>query len=226
MADRLAPRVAARGFDTFLDYYYFLKYDPRGAEEWDHVMDALSVPETYFWREVDQIRAIVDHVVPELVASLAGRVLRIWSVPCASGEEPLTLAMLLEHCGWFQRAPIEIHAGDASPAALRRAAQGVFRDRALRALPRRVQATILPADATAAGASTGAARARPQLAAVQPGLDRRRSRCCGTAHIVFCRNVFIYFSDDVVRRVVDQLADVHPRPRRICASAHPSRCCD
>ncbi len=135
MADRLAPRVAARGFDTFLDYYYFLKYDPRGAEEWHHVMDALSVPETYFWREVDQIRAIVDHVVPELVAQPRRPLLRIWSVPCASGEEPLTLAMMLEQCGWFQRAPIEIHAGDASPAALRRAAQGVFRDRALRALP-------------------------------------------------------------------------------------------
>ena len=55
-ADRLAPLVVERGFDSFLDYYYLLKYDEDAAAEWERVMDALSVPETYFWREIDQIR--------------------------------------------------------------------------------------------------------------------------------------------------------------------------
>ena len=135
LADRLAPRVADCGFETFLDYYYYLKYDPEAAEEWHHVMDALSVPETYFWREIDQIKAVVDHVLPKLAVQLSGRPLRIWSVPCASGEEPLTLAMLLEQCGWFERLPIELRAGDASRAALNRAQAGLYRERAFRTLP-------------------------------------------------------------------------------------------
>src|SRR4051812_43510527 len=132
-ADRLAPLVLERGFDSFLDYYYLLKYDADAAEEWRRVMDALSVAETYFWREIDQLRAVVDQLVPALAAT--GRTVRIWTVPCASGEEPLTLAMLLEEAGWFDRAAIEIHASDASPAALARARAGRYRERAFRSLP-------------------------------------------------------------------------------------------
>ena len=83
-ADRLAPLVTGRGFDTFLDYYYYLKYDPTAADEWPRVMDALAVPETYFWREIDQLRAVVDVIVPSLAQQLM-RPVRIWSVPCATG---------------------------------------------------------------------------------------------------------------------------------------------
>src|SRR4051794_27009197 len=99
LADRMAPLVVARGFRSFLDLYYLLKYDAAAAPAaWRQVMDALSVPETYFWREVDQVRAIVCRVVPELVRRGA-RSLRIWSAPCATGEEPLTIAMALNEAG-------------------------------------------------------------------------------------------------------------------------------
>jgi chemotaxis methyl-accepting protein methylase len=120
-----------RGFPSLLDYYYLLKYDAAAAEEWGRVFDALAVPETYFWREVDQVRAIVQHVVPDLVRTLGGRPLSIWSIPCASGEEPLSIAMMLDQEGWFARTPIEIHGSDASPAAIDRARRGVYRDRVL-----------------------------------------------------------------------------------------------
>ena len=96
LTDRLAPLLVQRGFGSFLDYYYLLKYDPAGEAEWPRIMDALAVSETYFWREIDQLRAIVGTVVPRLVERLRGAPLQIWSVPCASGEEPLTVAMLLE----------------------------------------------------------------------------------------------------------------------------------
>jgi hypothetical protein len=99
----MAPLVVERGFRSFLDLYYLLKYDEvSAAEAWRHVLDALSVPETYFWREMDQIRAIVCRVVPELARRGAGGI-RIWSAPCASGEEPLTIAMALNEAGWFDR---------------------------------------------------------------------------------------------------------------------------
>jgi chemotaxis protein methyltransferase CheR len=109
--------VVARGLGSFMDYYYLLKYSDDAAE-WERVMDALSVQETYFWREIDQIRAVVTELVPKLTEELRGRPLRIWSAPCATGEEPLTLAMMLQEDGWFARAPIEIVGSDASRAAI------------------------------------------------------------------------------------------------------------
>jgi chemotaxis protein methyltransferase CheR len=221
LADRLAPRVAACGFESFLDYYYFLKYDPAAAGEWLAVMDALSVPETYFWREIDQVKAVVDHVVPSLVEGLDGRPLRIWSVPCASGEEPLTLAMVLDESGWFNRADIEIHAGDASTAILDRARRGVYRERSFRALPLPLRQRYF--EPTEGGWRVDAALHRRVRTwqrlnlAVPDDLEVMRQ-----SHIVFCRNVFIYFSDSVVRRVVDRLATLLATPAYLCVGASES----
>src|SRR5262245_32878061 len=67
LSDRLAPLVIHRGFRSFLDFYYLLKYDDRSAAaEWLDVINALSIQETYFWREADQFRALTDHVLPAL----------------------------------------------------------------------------------------------------------------------------------------------------------------
>ena len=78
------------------------------------------------------LRAVVDRIVPQLVVDLAGRPLKIWSVPCASGEEPLTLAMLLDEQQWFARAPIEIVGSDASRAAVDTARRGRYGARSFR----------------------------------------------------------------------------------------------
>ena len=58
LIDKLSPLVIERGFNSYLDYYYLLKYDTSAPVEWQNVMNALSVQETYFWRELDQVRAL------------------------------------------------------------------------------------------------------------------------------------------------------------------------
>ena len=98
-------------------------------------MDALSVPETYFWREMDQIRALVDLLIPGYVAAHRGKPVEIWCAACASGEEPLSIAMALAEAGWFERAEFRIYASDASQAALDRARSGFYRERSFRVLP-------------------------------------------------------------------------------------------
>ena len=100
LADKLSARVVECGFHSFLDYYYFLKYDPEAVAEWQRVMDALAVQETYFWREMDQVHALVEVLVPEYFAAGRREPLRIWSAACATGEEPLTIAMALHEAGW------------------------------------------------------------------------------------------------------------------------------
>ena len=64
LAEKLSPLAVACGFGNFLDYYYLLKYGPDADQQWPCVMDALSVQETYFWREMGQIHALVNHLLP------------------------------------------------------------------------------------------------------------------------------------------------------------------
>jgi len=219
VADRLAPRVVARGLDSFMDYYYLLKYEA-APDEWLHVMDALAVNETFFWREIDQLRAVVNVIVPRLADSLRGGPLRIWSIPCATGEEPLTLAMLLEEARWFDRLEIEIIGSDASPSAIERARAGRYGQRSFRNLPASMREKYF---VESDGQST-----------VVPELQRRVSYDVvnlmatdqvvrhASASIVICRNVFIYFSDRSIRRALDTFERTMPSPGFLCVGASES----
>ena len=221
LAERMAPLVVARGFRSFLDLYYLLKYDESSATEaWQTVMDALSVPETYFWREFDQVRAIVCKVIPEL-ARQHPRGIRIWSAPCASGEEPLTLAMAINEAGWFNRLPIEIHGSDGSPAAIAKARAGQYRPRSMRALPQELVERYF----TDTG---GLYTPIPELSAritswsVVNLLAPEEVAPHARAPIVFCRNAFIYFSPAAIKRVVEQLGTLMPSPGYLCVGAAES----
>ena len=220
MADRLAPLVTARGFGSFLDYYYLLKYDADGAAEWDRVLDALSVPETYFWREVDQLRAIVDVMIPELAARLA-RPIRIWCVPCATGEEPLSLAMMLDMAGWFDRAHIELRASEASPALLELARRGLYRERSMRNLSDEVRERYFTREGERWRISeTLRSRVTSWMRVNLMAFDETAP--FASADVILCRNVFIYFSESAVRQVVDVFADRMPIPGYLCVGAAES----
>src|ERR1043165_7222878 len=133
MLDKLQEPARARNCHSLLDYYYLLKYDENGQGEWERVIDALSVQETYFWREMGQIRVLVEVLIPQWFKNHS-EPLRIWSAACATGEEPYSIAIALQEAGWADR-PIQIVASDASAAALAKARQGIFRERSFRSLP-------------------------------------------------------------------------------------------
>ena len=221
LAERVAPLVVERGFRSFLDLYYLLKYDePAARVVWRQVMDALSVPETYFWREMDQIRAVVCYVVPELVRRGAG-VIRIWSAPCASGEEPLTIAMALNEAGWFDRAAIEIHGSDGSGAAIARAQAGRYRSRALRALPPALLEKYFVAEGDAFVPRAELARRVTSWSVVNLMMPEDVAPYARSP-IVFCRNAFIYFSPQAIKHVVAGLGATMPSPGYLCIGASES----
>jgi chemotaxis protein methyltransferase CheR len=219
VADRLAPLVLARGLTSFMDYYYLLKYSDDSGE-WLRVMDALAVQETYFWREIDQIRAVVNHVIPRIEAGLKGRPLKIWSAPCASGEEPLTIAMVLEESGWFDRLAIEIVGSDASPAAIAKATAGRYGGRSFRNLPPRLHDRYFTplADHWQVDPQLHRRVTYDVVNLVVPQDVARHA----ASPIIVCRNLFIYFSDRSIRTTVRAFAQSMPDPGFLCIGASES----
>jgi chemotaxis protein methyltransferase CheR len=200
MASKLSTRMLERGFDSFLDYYYLLKYDAAAGVEWGRLMDALTVRETFFWREIDHVRALVDVIVPQHAAQSPGVPLRIWSAACATGEEPLTIAMALDQAGWFERLPILLYASDISPQAIEKARRGLYTERSFRNLPPALRATYF-------SQVSGGWQVVPGLhARVHWGIANLLAADeigrLATASVIFCRNVFIYFSEAAIRKTV------------------------
>lgn len=220
LTDKLSPLVIECGFNSFLDYYYLLKYDAEGEEEWKRVADALSVQETFFWREMDQVRAVVDQIVPEYFARGAARPLRIWSAACATGEEPLSIAMALAEKHWFERAPIEIYATDASRTAIEKARRGLYRERSFRVLPPHLRERYFSQDQRSW-------RVAPELHAkirwaTANLLSDGDVGVMGLVPIIFCRNVFIYFSEEAIRKTVRGFVARMTRPGYLCVGTSES----
>lgn len=204
LLDKLSPLVIERGFSSYLDYYYLLKYDDSAPAEWQNVMNALSVQETYFWREFDQVRALTQTLVPQWQARNSGSTLRIWSAACATGEEPLTLAIALNEAGWFERASIEILASDASSKAIARASQGVYRERAFRNLPAQLRERYFEQEGSDWRVRSDIhSRIQWRVANL---IDEDQIAPLAAADFIFCRNVFIYFSESAISRVVRSFA--------------------
>jgi chemotaxis protein methyltransferase CheR len=220
LAEKLAGRVVERGFRTFLDYYYLLKYGPNAESEWPQVFDALSVQETYFWREMDQIHALSRDILPQYAASCPDQPIQIWCAACATGEEPLTIAMALWEADWLARLPIRIVASDASPAAIAKARRGVYRERSFRTLPKTLQDRYF---AQVAGGWQVAAALSSRIELYEANLMRPEEiEPFARSPFIFCRNVFIYFAPRDISRTVNLFARNMPRPGYLFVGASES----
>ena len=222
LRDRILPLAIERGFDSLLDYYYLLKYDTAAGTEWPRVMDALSVQETYFWREADHFKALASAIVPRLIERQR-RTIRIWSVPCASGEEPLSIAMALTEAGSFDDAHIEIHASDASEAALAKARGRRYGRRAFRQLPDAMREKYFTREAgkeewTVKPDLFARVNSWTRVNIVNP-LEMSALASCD---VIFCRNLFIYFTPACVREVALNFARFMPSPGHLCVGAAES----
>jgi chemotaxis protein methyltransferase CheR len=205
LGEKAALRAAEAGFESLLDYYYFLRYDEGAAREMDLLVDALVVGETYFFRELAPLETVAD-LAARAVAD--GRRPRVWSAACASGEEPLTLAMLLAERGVL--GDVDLVASDISIRALERARSGRHGPRSLRdGAPPALVSRYLRRDAD------GGVRVVPGLAERIRWrranlLDPAQVSAFAPADFILCRNVLIYFSDETAVRVVSGLADAMP----------------
>lgn len=221
LADKLSPRIVACGFDSFLDYYYLLKYDDASQVEWKHVMDTISVQETFFWREIDQIEALVNVLVPEYFATQPRIPLRIWSAACATGEEPLTIAMALNEAGWFERTTIEIYASDGSQSAINKAKTGIYRERSFRNLSPILRAKYFQHQEDDKWQVIPQLHHRIKWNIANLMVESEISYLA-TSSIIFCRNVFIYFSEKSIQKTIDVFYKAMPKNSYLCIAASES----
>jgi chemotaxis protein methyltransferase CheR len=201
LESKVSSRTLELGFDSVLDYYYHLRYDDPNDTELELLTEALVVPETFFFREYEQLQAVLSTFVVPLIH--AGGRPRVWSAACSTGEEPATIAMWLESRGLLDS--VELFASDISAVALATARGGRYRARSLRHVPHGVDVPrfIRKQDDTLV--------LHPRIvSAIQWRklnlLDAGAVAAIGQTDVVLCRNLLIYFREEVVRRVVGHIA--------------------
>lgn len=206
---RIADRMAATGMRTFGAYFAHVEANQREVEQ---LINIFTVNETYFYREEHQLRCLSRSLLPEIVQGRKpGDLVRIWSVPCSTGEEPYSIAIwLLENWPLVDAYHIEIVGSDIDTQVLLDAQAGDYGERALSRLPPDVVERYfepshdgqrrLIQDLRESVKFTSANLVDPASVAAQGQFD-----------VIFCRNVLIYFDDSSRLLAVDNLyKSLHP----------------
>jgi chemotaxis protein methyltransferase CheR len=165
----------------------------------------LTVPETYFFRHIDQFHAFADVALPEAqTARGAIRKLSLLSVGCASGEEPYSLAMVVRErgadCGWN----VAIRAFDINPAMLAKAARGRYSKWALRETPVISQRRWFRNVGKEFELEEGI-RAAVTFQEVNLAQENAELWAPEKYDVIFCRNLLMYFTPDSTQALVARL---------------------
>lgn len=200
---RLNRRLVVNNIDNFRDYYRFLLYNPRKEHELAEVIDVLTVNETYFFREINQLSAFVNEICHEIrEVKKTEKKLRIWSAGCASGEEPYTIAiMMLEKKELFDGWEIEIVGSDINNRVLQTARKGVYRANSFRVTDKYFINKYFEKNNDSYKISD---EVRKMVTFNYINLfDTHKVRFIGAMDVIFCRNVLIYFHADSKKVVIE-----------------------
>lgn len=199
---RLRPLARQAGCGDLDAYVALLPTDPA---ELRRAIEALTITETYWFRDLVPYQVLAERILPWLLAERTRtRHLRIWSAACSSGQEAYSIAILLRELlpiGWSA----EILATDVNDAMLARVRDGRYNDLEMRrGMPRERLATHFHEDPVSPGGweivpelKAMVQTRQLNLAAALPALP--------TFDVVFLRNVLIYFDHDVRRSVLDRV---------------------
>src|ERR1700722_3091134 len=132
---RVHERMKAARSQTLASYFARLRID--ALSEVEQLVNAFTVNETYFYRENHQLQCLTNNLLADRVSlGLPSNIIRIWSVPCSTGEEPYSIAIwLLQNWPPVDAFDIEIIGSDIDTRVLEAARLGIFGKRALMQLP-------------------------------------------------------------------------------------------
>lgn len=204
----LTARLAALRESSGRAYVHLLR-GAQGDAELRALLPLVTVGKTDFFRDERQFDALARTVLPRILTLCRreGRMGRIWSAGCATGEEPYSLSMLLTELG-AKDDEVEVIATDLNPAAVERAKLGEF------PLRRMAGVSTLRRDRYFEPTREGF-RVRPELSRrVRISVHNLANPLWGDLGIprgidlILCRNVIIYFGIETIRRVMDRFHDV------------------
>jgi chemotaxis protein methyltransferase CheR len=171
------------------------------------VISAMTTNETLFFRDKQPFESIQNVILPKLIQERRNRgKLRIWCAACSSGQEPYSIAMILDELRpQMAGLSVEILATDISEKVLDQAKSGVFSQfEVQRGLPVRMLLKHFTQDGTRWRINP----ALGQAISFRSGNLLHPFRQLGTFDLVLCRNVMIYFNEATKRDVLKRLSEV------------------
>jgi len=199
VTSRLAKRLKHYGLESYGEYFQMITA-ANGTTELQMAVDLLTTNETHFFREPKHFDFLRQRILPE---RKPGKTLRIWSAACSSGEEPYSIAMLLDEV--LGCAPWEIVASDLSTQVLEKARTGVYPMERMPEIPRHYLSDYcLKGTGTQEGTLLIERKLRERVQFMQHNLTETPPRQA-EFDAIFLRNVMIYFDQDTKRQVVSRL---------------------
>lgn len=198
---RLSAILLQKNFDNFSEYYDYVVSDKTG-EAATTLINKITTNHTFFMREVDHFNYFRDKVLPLLKIQLRDKDLRLWSAGCSTGEEPYTLAMVIDE--YFSkekyRWDTKILATDISTKVLEKAKKGVYGCEDIEVLP------ILWRNSYFKKLSENnwelTAKIKNEVIFRKLNLMDEIFPFKKKFHVIFCRNVMIYFDNRTRRELV------------------------
>ena len=202
---RLGNYMAERNFASYTEYMNALEADKSG-KELINLLNKVTTNHTYFMRESNHFDFLRDNVFPQMERMVTSRDLRLWCAASSTGEEPYTLAMLL-HDYFGKKSPRwdkTMLATDISMKVLTQAQEGVFAAEAIRDVPEHWKRNYFKK------------KDSDTVQVVQDIRDQvvfRRFNLMDPInakkpyHVVFCRNVMIYFDAPTKAALIDRIYD-------------------
>ena len=199
VSSRLAKRLRHHNLTSYGDYFRLIN-SAHGKAELQVAVDSLTTNETHFFREPKHFDFLRQRVIP---ARKAGRGLRVWSAACSSGEEPYSIAMMLDEL--LGKEPWEVVASDISTHILEKARSGLYPIARLPEIPKNyLNRYCLKGVGEHDGTLLIEQSLRDRVRFIPHNLTETPAKL-GEFDVIFLRNVMIYFDQETKRQVVSRL---------------------
>jgi chemotaxis protein methyltransferase CheR len=201
LAKYIDSRITKLEVDNFRKYFFKLRFEDKYGEEFQALMNGITVNETYFYREKHQFEVLVNKILPELHQTLpASKTLRILSSPCSTGEEPYSIVLhIVEEGRVVQERDIEVVAIDIDSTVIEKAKQARYSERSVHAIPKDILSKWFKKKNL--GYKLGEDLQSSVDFQVVNVFDKTQMRKLGKFDVIFSRNMLIYF-DDASRKEV------------------------